>query len=351
MKNEARKHHYVPRSVLRNFTIDGARKRLFVFDKNKKRSFAASVENTAAERDFYRVQFGNQDLNYEEGFQELDDRLANVVAKLVKGKSLVKLEKDELRDIPILVACQLLRTKLQRTTPVEFSRQLEKWIKDFGFPTPNSINDANARRIAFIQLFQLKEIADLISEKDIMLLILGEQRLWTSDNPVVVHNNFPYGETGLKSPGVEIYYPLSPNLCLAFYCTSIREILSESIDPNHPRQSTSSRLLINIHNAFVGQRTLEIPGDYSSFLNSLQIYQSSRFLYSSKNEFGRARTILSKVPGVANVKSRISLRKTPVPPAPKLPGTCLVACKGYRHFALPIELVDEKGFLYRLHDN
>ena len=344
MANEPRKHHFNPRSVLRNFTIDGDGRRLFVFDKQERRSFVASIDDAGAERDFNRVQVDGQDLNYESRFQELDDRLARAVSKLVQEMSVAKLETDELRGLPILVACQLVRTKLQRTTPVEISRQLDEWITELGLAGPRPISDADARRIALEQLFRLAEYAVPISEKDIILLISRDQRLWTSDNPVVVYNTFPYGQTGLKSPGVELYYPLAPHLCLAFYCPSLREILGEAIDPNHPRPSPTDPFMFELHRALVGQRILEIPEEYSTHLNTLQISQSSRFLYSNKDEFGLAHRILSQDPKVANVKTRFSLGTSVGLSAPNLPaGTWLVAEKGHRHHTLRIELVNNES--------
>lgn len=344
MANEPRKHHFNPRSVLRNFTINGDGRRLFVFDKQERRSFVASIDDAGAERDFNRVQVDGQDLNYESLFQELDDRLARVVSKLVQEMSVAKLETDELRDLPTLVACQLVRTKLHRTTPVEISRQLDEWSKAHGLTRLRLINDAEARRIALEQLFRLDEYAVPISEKDIILLISREQRLWASDNPVVVYNTFPYGQTGLRSPSVELYYPLAPHLCLGLYCPSIREILSEAIDPNHPRPGPADPFMFELYNALVGQRTLEIPEKYSIHLNTLQISQSSRFLYSNKDEFGLTHRILSQDPKVANLKSRFSLGTSVVPHVPNLSaGTWLVAEKGHRHHTLRIELVNNES--------
>lgn len=159
MANEPRKHHFNPRSVLRNFTLNGDGRRLFVFDKQDRHSFVASVDDAGAERDFNRVQIGDRDLNYESLFQELDDRLAKVVTRLVQEMSVAELETDERRDLPIFVACQLVRTKLQRTMSVEISRQLAERIKELGFAGLRPISDTNARRIALEQLFRLDEYA------------------------------------------------------------------------------------------------------------------------------------------------------------------------------------------------
>ena len=114
--NEPRKHHTVPQSLLRQFAIDRARKRVAVFDKTTSRSFGASIEDAGAQRDFYSIGTGDQRLNLESVFQELDSRLAAVVTSLATAQRLDELPSDSVADIPTLFAVQLLRTNLQRTS-------------------------------------------------------------------------------------------------------------------------------------------------------------------------------------------------------------------------------------------
>ena len=48
-----------------------------------------------------------------------------------------------------------------------------------------------------------------------------KDEVYISDNPLVMHNQKdfgPYGNIGLAVPGIEIYYPLSPNTILAYMC-------------------------------------------------------------------------------------------------------------------------------------
>ena len=342
MKNESRKHHYVPKSVLKNFTLNGAGKRLFVFDKQERRSFISSIYDAGAERDFNRIKIENMDINYEEWFQELDNRLAEIVKKLIQEESIANLNESELIDIHFLIACQLIRTKNPRTMVSDIHRGLLEWIRSLGFTLPESIDVSDGRHITPYLFFQLHKIAYTISRKDIVLLISREQRIWTSDNPVVIQNTFPYGQLGLESPGIELYYPIAPHLCLAFFCPSIREIISESIDPNHPRQRSNDPFVLELHNALVGQRILEVKKAYSIYLNELQVGNSSRFLYSSEDDFGLAGRIISQYPKVADVTSRISFGTTGPPVSNMPPGTWLVAYKGYRHHALQIELVNSE---------
>ena len=187
MKNESRKHHYVPRSVLRNFTLNGAGKRLFVFDKQESRSFISSVYDAGAERDFNRIKIENMDINFEERFQELDNRLAEIVKKLIQDSSIANLHESELIDIHFLIACQLIRTKNPRSMVADIHRKLLELIRSFGSTLPESIDISDGRHVTLYLLSQLPKIAYTISKKDIILLISREQRIWTSDNPVVIH--------------------------------------------------------------------------------------------------------------------------------------------------------------------
>jgi hypothetical protein len=340
--NEARKHHYVPRSVLRNFTFDGKGRQLYVFDKHSGQIFPASVSNAGAERDFNCVQICSVDYNFESLFQDLDGRLAQLIAKIIKDVSVSNLSEEDKSHIPLLIACQLVRTKLQRTTPVEISQQLSEWFRKLGLPQPQAITDEDARRIAFRQLLQIDKFGTPINKNDLVLLHSSEKKFWISDNPVVVNNSFPYGQTGLESPGIEIYYPISSQLCLAFYCPSIRQILQEAFDQDHPRPSPRDPYMANLYQALVEGETLEIPPNIVERLNALQVSQSSRFLYSCSDDFEQAQTIISVFPKVANVRSRLILGSSAVPPAQNLPdGTWLVAEKGYRHHALAITLRDD----------
>ena len=91
MTNEPRKHHYVPRSVLQNFTITDGRRQLYVFDKQNDRSFPASVFDAGAERDFNCVQFHDKKYNFESIFEKLDDSLALIVDNLLKNASVKEL--------------------------------------------------------------------------------------------------------------------------------------------------------------------------------------------------------------------------------------------------------------------
>lgn len=341
---EPRKHHYVPQALLRKFSPINGGEQVFVFDKKTGRHFKAAVADVAAERDFNCVVFGGREFNYEVLFQGLDNLLAIAIRDLSAKGTLVEVDEEVLRALPVFVACQLVRTKIIRTSPVEFSKQLSDWMVTLGFERSRVIDDADARKIALAQLFDLDRYSEILRKKDPVLLISETGDLWTSDNPVVMRNTFPYGRIGLDAPGIEIYYPISPRMCLALYCPSVREILREATDENHPRPAPSAPFLNRLYQSIQSGTPFVIDEKYCMALNELQTLRSCRFLYASTDDFALARAVVSQRPEACEVRSLFSMSTSIVPPAPRLlRGDWLILEKGYRHHCLPITWLHSKS--------
>lgn len=344
MTTEPRKHHYIPQSILRCFSIGGKRRNVFVFDKVKQRCFSLPIPDAGAERDFYRFEINGVDVNLETLFDTLDTRLANLVAKIAEDRSIALLTAEERYDLTIVTACQLLRTKILRTSAVEIGRQLTQRLQEKDIDLRVELTNSQSRLISLSRLLDLGPTADLLANKDILLIISHETNLWTSDNPVVFHNTFPYGRAALKAPGVEIYYPLTADLCLAFLCPSFKEMLTESFDPLHPRPTIKDPLMANVLKSLKDYTPVEYPASNSIFLNSLQVYNSSRFLFGSEDNFDLARKAICEHPNLQEVLTLTNVGElgSPPPPNRNMPvGDWLVVESGHRHHAFPVELLNE----------
>lgn len=343
--NEPMKHHYVPQSILRRFSIGGKRQSIFVFDKAEQRSFQSHIKDAGAERNFYRVNIDGRSINLETSFQDIDDQFAELVNKVVKASSIAVLSASERYNLAVVTACQLLRTKLQRTSPIEISKQLTQRLQDLGMEAPTELTDSASRLISIRRLLELEPIVDLLASKDLLLLSSHQAKLWTSDNPVVIHNTFPYGQCGLASPGVEIYHPLSDHLCLEFLCPSIQEMIAESLDPLHPRPASKDPRMHQTLKCLQNGTPLEVDSNCQLFLNSLQVGQSSRFLFGSEDDFDLARRAISKYPDLQEVRSLTTVGSVgSMTPSPNMPmGTWLVIESGHRHHILAVELLEDEG--------
>ena len=336
-----RNHHYVPQSLLRQFAVPSGRKikQVYVYSKEQHRSFLSSVVNAGAERDFYSVDIGTSQVNWEPAFQRLDDRLAEVLLALTNCNSLIQIDVSIRADIPLLVATQMLRTQMLRTSVTDLVAQLNEIGEPLGVEQID-FSDNDTRRIHLKRLLEIQKVAELFAGKDILLLQSTENKaLWISDNPVVCHNTFPYGSVGICSLGVEMYFPISSTRCLALYCPGIGEQIRESLDPEHLRPMLSNPFYQKLLRGIDNGTLVAISDDFISFLNELQIRQSSRFLYSSNSDFSLAELVLDANPSLERVTSLSKLGEfgAAPPPLQGMPaGTFLLLERGYRHDILSV---------------
>lgn len=324
---------------MRQFATPENPKKVHVYDKQRRITFPpVSIADAGAERDFYAVGSGELRVSWEPAFQRLDDRLAEVLRELTACENLPEVGAAIRDDIPVLVATQLLRTRLQRTSVTTLAAQLNTLGEGLGIKR-FEFSDTDARLAHLQHLLGIQELADELTKKDIVLLHSANGGLWISDNPVVLQNTFPYGRVGVAAPGIEIYFPIGPKRCLALYCKSIGEQIRESLDPDHPRPRLSKRLYQDLLRGIDQGVIVSISAEFVTFLNELQIGQSSRFLYSARSDFDFANRILRGRPSLGTVTSLVKLGKlgAAAPPFRDMPpGTFLLLESGHSHHLLPV---------------
>ena len=104
--------------------------------------------------------------------------------------------------------------------------------------------------------------------------------LWTSDHPINRFNPIdqsPFGNLGLKSRGIQIFFPLSPALGLSF-CDPIEYF-------SYPDKMTCIK-------------------DNIIFCNTLQVRSSARHVFSVDNDFYLAKKWLQENPECADLNRR-----------------------------------------------
>ncbi len=116
--------HYVPRFYLKRFTIDG--ERLYVYDKTKEEVRGPeNIKNVAQERFFYDMPADTIPPDYDPQFEEhmlsqLEPQFSAAVEsafRVVEGKGA---NLQERMDMAMFVAFQIMRTRAERNSLVEF---------------------------------------------------------------------------------------------------------------------------------------------------------------------------------------------------------------------------------------
>lgn len=279
--------HYVPRFYLENFSINPDRNspQLYCYNKPDRRIFQTSVKNVGGEQYFYDTS-GEQP--FEDFLAEIEGEFADAYRKILDSGNLRELTENDKTAIAYSVATQEHRTRVFRDEYMEgmekladrlrefnMSKQLEEQIDEFD----RADDDTTARELH--KEFMLDAAWDFTEEILGLKWILFENQsasgFWTSDHPITRYNRYDHGwkgDLGYRSEGIEIYFPLSPDMCLAL------------VDPTHFAGNPSK----------IELGTSDRDQDHITLVNELQVKQSKRHVFSKSDDFELADMILDKYP-------------------------------------------------------
>ena len=321
MDDHSKKQHYVPQSMLRRFSADKERTWVYVFDKTKMRSFESSILNAGCENHFNTVEVEGQTISFEGLFQANDNQLARLLDKIVSSKSLATITPTDRITLSEVVAAQIVRTKMVRTTMRSIAEQLSQTMREAGidpeqFEEFSIPTDQEVRHAALASLLDIHRIVAALQDKDLILIHSPDSKcFWISDNPVVLQNSFPYGELGLNAPGIEIYLPISSELTLGFYCPSIKLKIQHLLSLEG--LNLDQRKYLEIYRGLEDGNSISFGTKTTEFLNSLQVLRSSRFLYAQNDDFEHACNILARHPEAKNLQSLLLVGQMGQGPSPK----------------------------------
>ena len=279
-------HHYVPQSILRNFSIDGAEKQVWVYDKETGTSRTEGISTAGGEKYFNHVVIDGKGIDFEGVFDSVDGALPGMVATITSTESVTTLDGPARDALALLAAIQFLRVKIIRESAQAVANQLRETLHQAGMSElAESIPTAtenDGRKAGLSLLADARKHAAHLRDKELTLYKAPSGlSFWTSDAPVVMVNHFPFGDLGLAARGVEIIWPISPEYVLSFRCPSIRKKAAE----NNPAVA-----------AFLATEPLLVCRDRDvDWFNTLQVCRSTRFLYGRADEFDLARRVLDEM--------------------------------------------------------
>jgi hypothetical protein len=336
---EPKKHHYVPRSLLKRFSIRDEGRQVYVFDKATRRAYVAAINDAGAENHFYSVEIGDQRLVLEHLFNDIDAEGATLLDKICQERSLRILSEDERILLCSVAAAQLLRVKGPREDLIEMSRHLIDTLEKYGGSgldlKEHVMSDRQARVSSMHTLARLPFFAAPFLEKDLVLISSGERLFFIGDNPIITNNSFPYGDLGLSSPGVEIYFPISRNLVCGFYCRSIRNHLENF-------ETWEIRDYQPLLEAIRSGEPFEYSSEEVDFLNELQVLRSTQHLYATEPDFSLAVAMFDRSPDLARRTPSIQAGFEGYTYRETMPmGTFVVAIGQKSHCMIPAEIADD----------
>jgi hypothetical protein len=296
--SEPKKQHFIPQFLLKNFA-EGKKKqgRLWTFDKRNGRSYASSVRDTAHENSFYEsTNLDNESIEAENLTRFVDDIGASAVREVIGSKRL-GLRGKQAVSLSYLMASQMVRVPSERNA-LDFVRRamIAKWGADIRFEGDDrpisAYSNEDSKFSSILALKSVPEFAKILQTKIWFLLLApGNSAFTLSDNPVVKHNYLDYGprgSLGIRQDGIDIYLPISPKFALQCVCPKMAFLL---------RRTAVGRKMIKLQ-----RRGWPIPAqpEAVTFVNSLQVIQSERYLYGAKrSDFDLAIDMLREHPDLA----------------------------------------------------
>jgi hypothetical protein len=322
--------HYVPQLLLRLHVNDpSARKgteQVWCFDKMTDKVFSPNIRGILAGSRFYEVEIDTEVVSLEESLTKLEDRVTPILARLIGTRKLGEISTDERQTVAEFCAVQFIRTQAFRERIKDLNQGVADALQKRGIE-PSQISNFKMLSEEEIKTFSLQMLIKapqtygphFLSKHWYLIGGKIEDPFHLGDHPVVVDNDFARdapGGMGLASPGVSIYLPLCPTLCLGMTDPLVVSKLFEKgrgIDANYKNleQKISRRGFTANGIAFLGQmkelrdRVNEqinplkdgTPSTYNheviTRVNSLQMLHATRWIISSQPDFSLPKRMIA----------------------------------------------------------
>jgi hypothetical protein len=223
----AKRQHWVPRFLLRNFTEKPKDKnpQIEVYDLNANKTFKTPIMNVAQEKHFYNTQQRGAAHETLETWlcTHVEDPAAPVLESLLQLRSVLGLSDTERLALARLVVTLAVRVRRTRTEIAEFPKALLDFFDSHGETLIPELRreieaDADSTAIHNGVIEDIAKIAPDVARMSWRLVSPPAGREFcSSDNPVLRFNELdadPYGNLGLLCRGIQLHLALAPDLLL-----------------------------------------------------------------------------------------------------------------------------------------
>jgi hypothetical protein len=318
-RNEIAKiQHYVPQFLLKQFTIR-KKQQVWVFDKKTGKKFKSHVKNVASEKGFYDFGFKGNKYTIEPSLSEIETHASRIIKDIVRKESIADLSHEDMLFLSHFFALQFVRTRQFRQLFKDLSDTIGHTLKKRGEDISQikdyvEADDKTLKLHGIRSVLKSSDYAPYFLNKSWVLFRTGKSHpFYISDNPVTLQNmvdHGPYGNIGLTVRGIEIYFPLSKTLALGMFCPSLEEEFRKMYekyklimrtDPDLASKSIKDiSFILQILDGFEKGHTIPYGIEQVINHNSLQVFYSSRFIFSGSDDFSLAKKMIQENPKVKN---------------------------------------------------
>jgi hypothetical protein len=221
--------HYIPKFYLRNFSYDGNNCEIGIFNIfNEKYVTRAKLKTQGSKNFFYGV-----DGEVENNLAKIESILAKLIKNIISNKTPPKKNSDEHFVLLLFVAITEARNPVRIEVFKKHFSQMEEKLKEL---SPDVEMDKFFPELTHEEHIKLSfssvdEVIHHINDLDFKILINKTSNPFiTSDFPIVKYNQFleqkkwKHSKSGYALVGLKIFIPLSPELTIVFFDSSIYKI-------------------------------------------------------------------------------------------------------------------------------
>jgi hypothetical protein len=220
-----KKHHYVPKFYLRNFSLKNGEKNIGIFNiPNKKFISSGAIKNQA-----YKDYFYGKDGNAEKALGFIESKSSKIIREIVNTKLLPVKRPESYQMLLLFLVILNARTihaeeRLNDSINNLFKHVLSEVSEEFNEELKDESLRIGLENAVHLAIKTAALVAPITFDLDCKLICNKTQSSFiTSDNPVVLYNQFlesrrpGFNNIGFVTKGLKILFPLSPSYCLVFF--------------------------------------------------------------------------------------------------------------------------------------
>lgn len=316
---ENKKQHYVPRLYLKRFSDDEKSINLFNLKLGK------SIHEPNFKNQCYEDYFYGKDLIVEKFLGKIENNAVNYFKYISSSNELPKRGSELYMDIFLYVILQHGRTKYNVLALNEATDRMVKHIFESNPEIKKKILDKFTNEInepGRVALRFATEASIITYDLHLKLIVITneKQEFITSDNPVVLYNQFfEYREkgsnVGLASKGLQIFFPIDSKRMLLFFDSDIYKVGNKKdlivfVNKEDDINSLNQLQIVNaLSNVYYKSKTLNIKKIYTSSISYFRKQKTNLNIFSGVDEKKIKSELLAISDGVVHTKLQLSFVK------------------------------------------
>ena len=228
---QSKNQHFVPKFYLKNFSFENNKNEIGIKIKNSGRFIRNGPIKSQASKDF----FYGKDGVVENWLSNLEGKHNTVIKNIILTQLLPKFETPDYYELIKFICLTNFRNPVIINAFKEMWKLTSESIEDFhvqkNINLEEKYQELGHEDSIKIMISYFEKLTPILIDLEYKLLVNKTKFPFiTSDLPLIRYNsyleptNWPQGKTGFGNIGIQIFIPISPELCLVFFDKDVYKV-------------------------------------------------------------------------------------------------------------------------------